>query len=270
MTNLLDDMAMGLCKKVARIAPIKPLTGKPFLEKKFLVVCMTPRSGSTYFAALLRENGIGNGQEHFRVAGDQMQRFVNEHSITSYEEYFRRMVRARSRNDIFCVKCDWPQFAPLYFSGVYQHYLRDAHFVYLTRKNVLEQAVSRFIGTETGYFHSTNESKKKTLADEVSFSADGITSHLEHLLRMQYQWEYFFAESGISPLRIFYEDLDQNPGHVLEKTAAFVSVQLPAEIYLDNEYERVRNDRNAKLADEYKRVTRGRVEKIMGSYYAAD
>ena len=249
--SLFDAQVEGWCRKAARIAPPRPPEGKPYAGLKICVMCMTPRSGSTHLGALMRANGLGDGQEHFRVSGDQMKKFVARQDVRTYEEYFREIVRTRRQGDTFLVKCDWWQFAPLYYFGMFDHYLKDASFIYLTRGSVLDQAVSRHIATRTGYFHSVNKDKADTTSDEVPFDRDEVGAHLSHLVEMQSQWEVFFAENRLSPLRLRYEEIDEDPRAVLSRLFAYLGQDEPEAFTVETPYERVRNARNERLAAAY-------------------
>ncbi|HEY1707263.1 MAG TPA: Stf0 family sulfotransferase [Rhizomicrobium sp.] len=223
-----------------------------------VIVAMTPRSGSGYLSDLMKLNNLGQSAEHFRVSGGTMEKLVTNSKLKTYDAYVRKIIQSRSQGNIFAAKCDWPQFVPLYYFGSYDAYFRQARFVYLTRGDLLMQAISRYIGTATGYFHSTNKDKAHTLDQEVAMDFDAITQHLTHLVNMQSAWETFFSTEGISPLRLRYEELEADPVLTIRRIADFIGRPVTGDVITQTEHEKVRNERNEKLRDAYVNAARMR------------
>jgi len=249
------------CRKAAEIAPpvpeSKPLSG----ERLMMAICMTPRSGSSHLGALLRENGFGQSREYFRVAGDAMKKFVAKNDIQDYDGYVRRVIQANTREGIFAVKLGWLQFVPIYYFGYFDAYFRSAKLIYLTRGDLLGQAISRYLGSETGYFHTPlNKAEAHTLQQDVPMDFDKITEHLDYLVNVQAAWEQFFSTEGLTPLRVRYEELSADPAAVLGKIADYVGRPLQGDTKLETEFKKVRNERNERLREAYVAESRRRRE----------
>ena len=179
-------------------------------------------------------------------------------SVKTYEEYFRdKVTRLTSEKGVFMAKCDWPQYAPLYASGIHATYMQNAVFFYLTRSDVLAQAISRYIATTVNYFHSP-EGKTDALKEDVPFSYDGIFEHLNHLVRMQSDWERFFACEGILAHRIAYEEIDADPAAVIRRVATALGMSLD-NVKVDTDYKVVRTEQNERLRDAFVTEHRQRV-----------
>ena len=185
MYSITSPTVQFWCKWVAQIANPRCELAPPFTDRPFAVLCMTPRSGSTYLGSLMRENGLGNGTEHFRVSGGAMERFCKDRKITTYDDYIRKIIELRTKDGIFTAKVDWLQYIPIYYFGMHDHYFKSAQFIFLTRSDILMQAISRYIATETGYSHSINVEKAHTAGSDISFDFAKITQHIEHLIYMQ-------------------------------------------------------------------------------------
>ena len=176
----------------------------------------------------------------------------------TYEAYFRqKMTRFSAGFDTFGVKCGWNQFAPVYATGMYSHYLRDAHFVYLTRADLLAQAISLYIATEAQYFHTIDDLQKDKLA-EVEFDFDKISVHLERLIAMQGDWERFFSMEGLQVLRITYEEVAADPAEVFARICRPLGIE-SARIAVATAYKVVRTELNEVLRAQYVAENRRRV-----------
>lgn len=231
-------------EKIQSILPISPFVRNKDLGVKQVFLCMTPRSGSTYLGSALAANGIGKFAEHFRIVGGSLEKAVESTGVRDYEEYVRHIVERYSRNGLFGTKLGWNQFAPLYYTAAVPHYFENARYIYLTREDILAQTISRFVSTETGYFHSTNKELESTKDNVIEFNFDKFVKHMDFIIDMQSAWEMFFARESILPLRITYEQIEHDPTEVIKKIAAFIDVKLPTDIIVDTEYKKVRNERH--------------------------
>jgi len=232
-----------------------------YTDRKFFVICMTPRSGSSYLGSVLAANEIANVQEHFRIQGGSIERDAEKLDDKTYEAYFRKKVEhLTSKNGLFGVKCDWPQYAPIYVSGLHAHYLRDAEFFYLTRSDILAQAISRYVATESNYFHSVNELPEGGKI-EVGFDYDKIRHHMEHLIRMQSDWERLFASEGLKVHRISYEELASDPKKILNEVSSVLGQKIDKAV-VDTDFKVVRTELNEKLREQYVKEHRRRLAAV--------
>lgn len=262
-TALISETAnvTGLLKTISRELALTPAVQLPYEDRRFIVICMTPRSGSSYLGSALKANDIAHTQEHFRIRGGNLERDASKLSEKTYEAYFRMKVESlTSDNGVFAVKCDWPQYAPIYAAGLHYAYLKKAKFFYLTRSDILGQAISRYIATETNYFHSVNENAD-ALNKKVPFSYEGIREHLDYLVKMQSDWERFFACEGISPHRLHYESIAANPARVIRRIGRVMGMKI-AEPKTETEYKVVRTEQNVRLRGEFMDEHRQRIESL--------
>lgn len=87
-------------------------------------------------------------------------------------------------------------------------------FVYLTRNNKLEQAISYVIASQTGLWHkepNRQELGRLSALQEPVYDAVAIQQHMTELAAMDNSWISWFSNEGISPQRINYEDLSEDP-----------------------------------------------------------
>lgn len=243
-----DAHVKRTCDAIAKVVATPAFAGPAYDGLTMLLVCMTPRSGSQYLGSLLRDNGLGLAHEHFRYTGGSIEEITQQYGLETFEDFVRNRIdrNIAEGGAVFSAKADWMQFLPLYYLGAYQHYFRGAHYVYLTRRDRLDQAVSRYIATESRYFHSTYLEHRDAV-EGVPFSYEGIGAHLGHLLALENSWEQFFLSEEIQPLRIFYEDLAADPAAVLAGIFDHLGREPPQTAIVETEFRIVRTDKNARF-----------------------
>ena len=263
-----NDVVQGWCRKMLQKLPHPGFTKAPLNDRKKIFLCMTPRSGSSYLSSVLRANKLGQFNEHFRVVQGSLETAIENDKLKTFEDWVHTRIKKRSAHGHFGVKLDWLQFIPVYYLGAYDYYFRDASFIYLTRGDILMQAISRYISSTTGYFHSTNVEKEETLKEEVPFDFDAIWKHVVHLAEMQKAWELFFAAEGISPLRITYEDIDEDACAVVRRIIAYAGLEEPKKLELETDFKKVRTERNTRLRERVVEEARRRRKEAEAIYAA--
>ncbi|MEJ8572388.1 Stf0 family sulfotransferase [Microbaculum marinum] len=249
-----DAHVRRTCDAIAKVVATPPFRGRGYDELTMLIVCMTPRSGSQYLGSVLRDNGLGLAHEQFRYTGGSIEKITSKFGLTTFEDFVRNRIDVNITGDgIFSAKADWMQFLPLYYLGAYAHYFTGAHYVYLSRRDRLDQAISRYIATESRYFHTTYTEHRQAVKD-VPFSLDGINMHLSHILSLENAWEQFFSSEDIRPLRIYYEDLEADPASVLADIFAHLGREAPPAPVVETEFRIVRTEKNRRFRDLFQRA----------------
>jgi len=241
-------------------------TGQPEpVEGLFL--CMTPRSGSTFFGAVLRDNGFGEFMERFRVVKGSLERDIANARAQTYEDYVSSKISRDRKGGSVAFKLDWAQFVPLYYLGAWPRYFVKSHFIYLTRENMLLQAISRYVGDATGIFHSPHLAEGKSLPADVAFDFDKITEHLRYLINMMSAWEMFFAAEGVTPIRLTYEQIVEELPLALGAVAKATGRELPQPLMLSNEFKPISTDINQRLKNAFIEEYRRRERYHGGAFY---
>lgn len=94
----------------------------------------------------------------------------------------------------------------------------DTLFIYLTRENKLEQAISYVKASQTGLWHQApdgTELERLSAPNEPVYDAEEIAQHLEELTALDEGWRDWFTQESFNPLRITYEELSADPTDVL-------------------------------------------------------
>jgi LPS sulfotransferase NodH len=126
-------------------------------------------------------------------------------------------------NGVYGVKLFASQFAAFSRRLRWMDLLPNLHFVYLTRDDLLGQAISSARALQTEQYRSTQPAKRLAVYD-----ADLIRSRLTAIVRERAQWEAFFARTGIEPLRIVYERFLEDRSSYVDRVANLVDIENPA------------------------------------------
>jgi len=220
--------------QIFKSAPNNPIENHNIFPRdgeKLYVICMVPRSGSTLLGrALASTNHFGSPGELFnRTKGNTIERSSHRYGAKNLPEYLDMIINVRkTSNNVFGVKTDYFQLIPFIATESYRERFNNAKYIYLTRKDVLLQAISRYKGMITSSWESTTPEK-----DKAVFNQDKIIDHLNYLVEMMASYEYLFSIHGINPLRICYEDIVQDINHVIVKIADFVGVEYSGKVSLE-------------------------------------
>ena len=205
----------------------EPFSGE---AKKYLI-CATPRTGSTFLCRSLVQTGVMgipfeyfNRTYHLPVLAERWGIDVGKRgrmSQRTFSAYFSELLRRRTTaNGVFGIKVMTDHFFPVVRSGAYARHFGDATYVYLTRKDIIAQAISFVIAMQTRRWHSYYKATKPSRYD-----AELIERHIKLFLGFEDAWRLFFAVNRIEPLQMFYEDLVADPATQCRRVCEWVGVE---------------------------------------------
>ena len=93
-------------------------------------------------------------------------------------------------------------------------------FIQLSRANKLDQAISYVKASQTGLWHMApdgTEIERLSEPQEPFYDAEAIARQLADLTAMAQQWEHWFANQSLDPLRVTYDELSADPTSVLAR-----------------------------------------------------
>lgn len=220
-------------------------------DPRLLLLCMTPRSGSTALsAALAASKRLGRGGERLN-RNNALGSLIAAHRPGNLRQLLEIVIlQGRTANGVSQIKCDLPQILTFLLDPACFRLLRNARMVYLTREDVLGQAISRFRGFQAGVWHSNTEVGRS--GAEATYDFNGITDQMNVILNMMQAYERTFATLALRPLRISYEQLKVDAAEVLRRIAALMQVDLPDGLTLDDGgYRPVSDGNNKALREQY-------------------
>jgi trehalose 2-sulfotransferase len=171
-------------------------------------VCALPRSGSSLLCELLFTTALaGAPAEYFDPA--LRKQFSRRWGTDSLDAYLRALLaRKTGPNGVFGFKAHFFQLAETFPGASLEEALPGLRHVYITRNDRLRQAISWLRALQTHKWASDHEVPVRQ--PEV-FRREQIDNLIAGVVERERRWEMFFADSGIEPLRITYEDLVAAP-----------------------------------------------------------
>jgi len=180
------------------------------LSSRTLLIAMLPRTGSTALCSLLEQTGVlGIPREYLNPRGPlkPWARRLGASHLGDYIDALRR--QQATPNGVFAFKALHPDLEPLLDRPPVAELLDTARFVYLTRADLIAQAISNYIAESSGVWHRDPRGalfRSRGGGDpDPPYDEERILAERDALVRQQADWERFFAARSIEPLRITYE-----------------------------------------------------------------
>lgn len=182
-------------------------------------VCFTNRSGSNYLCDLLANCGVlPKVKESFNAP--LIASFIKDKGITSFEEFCRQLLKRGSVPGLFASKVGLIQLALLSQTGILGGVFANPKFIYVRRNDILGQAISFSIADQTKSWTS-----KQAPRTAPNFDRRDICKRIAGLAAANAKWEEFFGLNGLSPYRVIYEDLVEQPQPTIAGIAAWLGVE---------------------------------------------
>lgn len=171
-----------------------------------LVFHFTARSGSSWLSAVLSRSGLGIGAEMFNP--NFMPRMAERFGARTLLEYVTYGPRFTQRNRLCSFEITAHQMNAVFadHGDFHEAFASDHHF-WLVREDIVAQAVSLQKMVDNGVAHSTaiDAEARRKADDAFEYNPRAIRKWLMHTLNAERVSEVFFAEFGVTPLRMSYE-----------------------------------------------------------------
>jgi len=201
------------------------------------IVAATYRSGSTLLCESLAATGLaGDPKEYFHR--------LNETPLAqeNYLEFVRQTIRETATpNGVFGAKFLWHHVAYLCDKAREYPEFRDRglsscetlaalfsnpHYIRITRRDKLGQAISMAKARQTGVFHQF-EGKERTPQREPVFDADAIEYYLRKSRLDDLAWQVYFDKFGIAPFVVEYETFLTERDTITREILDFLGIPIP-------------------------------------------
>jgi len=188
-------------------------------------IWFSQRTGSTLLCQALESTGIaGIPREWFNCPPDLLTTFKKA-DHTELQEYLFKL--GTTKNGIFAINHSFyePHFTQLIETlqkfpacpptaekrtDVWGQVFPNHHHIFITRRNKVRLAVSWWRAIQSGEWHIPIGEQRKSVDLSNAYSFDAINHLYMECSMREAGIQEFFAEGGITPLNIFYEDFDQN------------------------------------------------------------
>ncbi|WP_174299389.1 Stf0 family sulfotransferase [Caulobacter sp. S45] len=165
-----------------------------------LIVACSSRTGSSLLCQALAPYGAR--MDEF-LNPRRLKDFMPEASTADFHEYISNLIRPVST--AFGIKGGLHMMRTLAFFGELPEHIPEWKFVFLTREQVLSQAVSLSIAEKSGVWRQGDV--EEAPLDELVYDKAAIQKNISDIRRVNATWETFFGAYGIQPLRMTYERL---------------------------------------------------------------
>lgn len=176
------------------------------------LICSTQRSGSTLLADTLHMAGAGRPDEFFQMTGKSVQEML----ASAWQS---------AANGYLGVKIHYYQLAAHGIVSCLPSFFPDAKYISLTRRNVLRQAISLARARQTDAWTSL-----RSAICEPVFDPRAIDTAVRELLIEVDGWERFYRQHAIRPLRVLYEELDEDFVATLNRVQAFLDLEMRVDL----------------------------------------
>jgi LPS sulfotransferase NodH len=192
------------------------------------LVCFEERSGSTMLCSLLGQTSVlGKPDEFFNPRGPMQMYLARSHARDMAEYYAYLHNELSTANGVFGMKTTFADLAPLLEGDAFVTLLGEPRFVYLTRADIVRQAVSSALARKRSIWHAFAGRDAPPRADDtLEIDVPLVTGIIGRIREQRRSWEEFFGTRRLTPLRITYEEMTADPAATLRTLALFVGVDL--------------------------------------------
>lgn len=187
------------------------------------VICSCPRTGSHLLAEALAAIGAGRPREYLNPITSQGNAMVPRPRFLEPDPdgYFQRIRGENTVDGIFGIKVHYPQLAVFDGGAVgLVRLLPAARYVSVTRRRTLRQAVSYAKATQSRVWRAGLREHRRPRFNHLR-----IIKHLLFVAQEVEQWERFYQRHGIKPLRLVYEELDEDYGATMRRVIGFLGLE---------------------------------------------
>lgn len=192
----------------------------PLPRRPAILICFTNRSGSNYLAELLETTGTVNRAREF-FNPPFVEKLSRRHGIASFPDYCRHISEAfRPENRYWAAKVGINNLRLLLRTGVVPQLYDPVQFVFVERRDLLEQATSFSIAAQTRQWTALHQEADH----EPSFDPYDLHRRLGSLKKRNADFKRLFTALG-PPVHVFYEDLYTDPVGTVRRTLAELGLE---------------------------------------------
>ncbi|MFB0981489.1 MAG: Stf0 family sulphotransferase [Alteromonadaceae bacterium] len=196
----------------------------PIVEtpSKILIIASTGRCGSHMLGhALHKTEAFGYPLEYANLAN--LNEWKKKLKTDNLQETIAELKKRRtSTNGVFGIKIHYSHIKQF---GGFEKVLEcfpDAYYILLSRENVLKQAVSLSIASQTGGWISG----QKRVCNDPKYDFNHIDESLRNIILDNASWRYTLAANGCNYIEMDFDNICNNLADSLESIASFVGCKI--------------------------------------------
>jgi len=208
-------------------------------------ISTTPRTGSSLLSEALEFTGIsGKPREYFEAEYEKD--WSARLGISGHSDYIEKLMAAgMTPNGVFGAKVHWHQFVHLHaklrsiLGGDLSEVDRlrrtfpDLKYIFLTRRDKVEQAVSYFRAQRTDVWHVVRPDAlavERAAAASVTFDPERIDHWVRQFAADEESWCRFFEATEIEPFEVVYEEFLANYESTVREILSYLNIAAPADL----------------------------------------
>ena len=222
----------------------------PRIEKpsKVLIIASTGRCGSHMLGhALHQTSRFGFPLEYANPAN--LSEWKKRLGIVDFQEVMAEIQRRRTTpNGVFSIKVHYPHIRQF---GGFDNLVRlfpNAYYILLSRKDVLRQAVSLSIASQTGEWISGQQ----RVNDNPEYDFAHIDKCLRQTILNNASWRYTLASSGCNYIEMDFDHIRHNLVKSIENLSSFLDIAIDSsQMPKEQVTKKQSNDRNKEWANRF-------------------
>ncbi|MBT4522022.1 MAG: hypothetical protein HOC23_18640 [Halieaceae bacterium] len=204
-------------------------------------VAFSNRSGSTFLTEIMHQVGFSIPPRAEIFNSDWVIPSCKKNDIPSFTRYFLRIISGWNKNQQVGFKIGARQLFWLTRTGLLSHF-RSVKVIHSKRQDRISQAISFYIATQTGQWHSNME--KKDDMGPIPYSRDDILRCLYTIHDGQQLVDYYTDIHNTPTISVDYEDTLADPGREISRLASFLGSPELADVSIDLEAVNIKQQRN--------------------------
>lgn len=202
-----------------------------------LIICATPRTGSTLLCDLLKGTGVA-GRPNAFYRRQSIPDFMRAFGVSGPPDglaFDRAYLAAALREGtgdtgVFGLRVMWPTVPELsvtldrLFPGLpddaarYERAFGPAPYIHLARRDRVAQAISRARAEQSGLWHmdADGTERERTAPPRTpTYDRDEIAGYIAETETHEAAWTAWFARQAVTPVEVTYESLSADPRPVI-------------------------------------------------------
>jgi LPS sulfotransferase NodH len=195
-----------------------------------LIICATPRSGTTLLCDLLAETGAAGRPNSF-YRRESIANFARRLGVADgldfEQRYLAAIVKAgRGSTDLFSMRVMWPSLPEMTarLSALFPDETSDTGrivaafgtplYLFVERQDKVAQAISRSKAEQSGLWHRGADGSVREQGGEYRapvYDAAALRASIAETTAHEAEWRGWFASQGIVPMVLSYEALSADP-----------------------------------------------------------
>ncbi|HIK31696.1 MAG TPA: sulfotransferase [Oscillatoriales cyanobacterium M59_W2019_021] len=193
-------------------------------NKDAFLICFTNRCGSNLLTELLYQAGLDVIKTHEPLNFNFAIKLCKKYKIESFPNYLSHLILNNSNldNNFFGFKTGSHQLFWMSRKG-YLHIFKSLKFIYIKRRNLIDQAVSLYKASQNKQWHSKMVS---SISDDcLECDPFEVLKVLKGITQRNSFFEYFFSIHSIDACTVYYEDLVSDTEGTLKNIFTYLGIK---------------------------------------------